>query len=517
MNTINPYDLLNVTSKSSLKELKKNYYQLSLYCHPDKGGSEEDMIIVHNSYEYIKNQLQNSTEQTYEQLEEEFQEFCKIQENKPPKFCKIFSETHEEWNNEFKNTYSEQKYSNLFDKGYGELMDKSEYQNFNEYQPDDNQKNKHNISSDVVIYQEPYPTPIDIDNNMPLDKKEILDFTYKGMSDYKIAFTPKIESYLEIRERTLDDLLKERNLNKKVLVIYNNSKYSGNYYTGLRISKYFNQSKLHNCEKELLESELNKFDHVIAVNFEKCYQFLKNINLPYTIIFAGTDCNYNELISLEIYRSIFKKAYNIVAFNYEMVSKIKNILYFCNIHNKSNFDYQKKEVKIIPQAVELSFEKKEIEEDDYYLWVGKLRKIKNPELLFKFAYDRSDLKFIMIGDMESIYQNIEFPSNIKYLGIQDRNLVLNYIFKAKALINTSDEEGMSDTILTALGLGVPVMARNNSGNASIISNKTGYLFNTLDDLNNIKINDKNTLNAKIYIHNNHNLSKENLEYQKIIN
>ena len=122
MNSINPFDLLNVNSKSSIKDLKKNYYQLSLYCHPDKGGSKDDMIIIQNAYEYVKLQLENSTEQTYEQLEQEFQEFCKIQEKEPPKFCKIFSETHDEWSNVFNTSYSEQKYSNLFDKGYGNLM-----------------------------------------------------------------------------------------------------------------------------------------------------------------------------------------------------------------------------------------------------------------------------------------------------------------------------------------------------------------------------------------------------------
>ena len=177
MNSINPFDLLNVNSKSSIKDLKKNYYQLSLYCHPDKGGSKDDMIIIQNAYEYVKLQLENSTEQTYEQLEQEFQEFCKIQEKEPPKFCKIFSETHEELNNIFNTSYSEQKYSNLFDKGYGEYMDQSENIHAEQYNSENQQKNKHNFTSDIVIYEEPNPTPIDVDTNMPLDKKEIKDFT----------------------------------------------------------------------------------------------------------------------------------------------------------------------------------------------------------------------------------------------------------------------------------------------------------------------------------------------------
>ena len=99
MESINPYDLLGVSTKSSLKELKNNYYSLALYCHPDKGGSEKDMITLKNCYNYVKIQLENHTNKTYEELEEDFELFCKEQEQKPPQFCKIFSETHEEWSN----------------------------------------------------------------------------------------------------------------------------------------------------------------------------------------------------------------------------------------------------------------------------------------------------------------------------------------------------------------------------------------------------------------------------------
>ena len=504
MNSINPFDLLNVDSKSSIKNLKKNYYQLSLYCHPDKGGSKDDMIIIQNAYEYIKLQLENSTEQTYEQLEQEFQEFCKIQEKEPPKFCKIFSETHEEWNNIFNTSYSEQKYSNLFDKGYGEYMDQSENIHAEQYNSENQQKNKHNFTSDIVIYEEPNPTPIDVDTNMPLDKKEIKDFTYQGMSDYKLAFSDSKNLDIKIKERTLEDLINERNTNKKILIVYNNSKYSGNYFTALRISKYFNNSKLHNCEDQMLKSELNNYHHIIAIHLYKCYNFLKELNKPYSIIFAGTDCNYFQLLQPELYKDVLDRACNIITFNLDMKDRIN---YIYNLRQKIN---------IIPQSIDIQFEEQEIEEQDYYLWVGKLRKIKDPELFLEIVNSNSEKNFIMIGEMDSEYKAIEFPSNLKYLGIQDRNTVLNYINKSNGLINTSLEEGMSDVILSAMSLGIPVLVRNNSGNRSIVNQKTGYLFNNLDDFNKITINSKKSLNAKIYIHNNHNLSKEHLEYQKII-
>ena len=63
---INPYQLLGVTINSSLKELKKAYYNMSLLCHPDKGGSNKDMIVVHTAYLYIKTQLEKCKDIKYE-------------------------------------------------------------------------------------------------------------------------------------------------------------------------------------------------------------------------------------------------------------------------------------------------------------------------------------------------------------------------------------------------------------------------------------------------------------------
>ena len=82
---IDPYGLLGVDSRASLSELKKNYYNLALICHPDKGGNDKDMNVVSLAYNYIKEHLENVKETTYEKLEDEFADFCKGQESlKPP-------------------------------------------------------------------------------------------------------------------------------------------------------------------------------------------------------------------------------------------------------------------------------------------------------------------------------------------------------------------------------------------------------------------------------------------------
>ena len=60
MNNINPFNLLGVTINSSHKEVRRAYYKLSLICHPDKGGSKDDMIMLHNAYNYVMEQIEFS-------------------------------------------------------------------------------------------------------------------------------------------------------------------------------------------------------------------------------------------------------------------------------------------------------------------------------------------------------------------------------------------------------------------------------------------------------------------------
>uniref|UniRef100_A0A6C0KX57 J domain-containing protein n=1 Tax=viral metagenome TaxID=1070528 RepID=A0A6C0KX57_9ZZZZ len=96
---INPYEFLGLTVNSSMEELRKAYYSMSLTCHPDKGGSRDAMVVLHTAYKYIKAQLDNITDQpdagkTYEALQEEFDNYIKNQDSlKPPSFLNVIAES----------------------------------------------------------------------------------------------------------------------------------------------------------------------------------------------------------------------------------------------------------------------------------------------------------------------------------------------------------------------------------------------------------------------------------------
>lgn len=210
---INPYGLLGIKhNQTNISELKKNYYNLSLITHPDKGGSKGDFEIVHLAYNYIKEQINNANqkETTYEKLEDEFEDFIKKQQEiKPPCFYEVFKETND-WLNEFNKRFEQDKINentneeinNPFNVGYGNLMDKSEISK--DYVNEEKQATKNQFNCQIIEFEEPEYLPNTL-LNFPLDSKEITDFSEISgqlkMSDYKLTFSPIKKKDQEIKER----------------------------------------------------------------------------------------------------------------------------------------------------------------------------------------------------------------------------------------------------------------------------------------------------------------------------
>jgi curved DNA-binding protein CbpA len=219
---INPFELLGFNSKKhniSLKELKRNYYNLALMCHPDKGGNKDDMIMLQNAYEYVKKQVELSQEKShdYDETVDQFETFMKKQESDPPPFSQVYEEAHiwlQEFNQKFQDNRNcdnddQDELKSAYDPndpnedGYGSFMDRSEYdgdtkiqstkysQNFKEF----NKPVKHQFDWDLMDTDSSQFTGVmDYNSFFELKKKNIDDFTRKteklGMSDYRMAFTP---------------------------------------------------------------------------------------------------------------------------------------------------------------------------------------------------------------------------------------------------------------------------------------------------------------------------------------
>ena len=231
MQLINPYKLFNLTFTASLKTLQKEYYRMALICHPDKGGTDADMIIIHKAYTYIKDQLENcKNTKEYEEVELEFSEFCSNQTKEIPVFREIWElsddkKTHDEFNIEFNKQFKHENTDvpNPFLDGYGTLMDSSEYSS--EYSSDKpapssnnspidipTKKPSHKFTQDIIVYDEPAALPDTYGEYQNLKIKKIEDFSNEYGSDYLKSFCEPKKISCEIKERGMEDILKERKL-----------------------------------------------------------------------------------------------------------------------------------------------------------------------------------------------------------------------------------------------------------------------------------------------------------------
>lgn len=209
---IKPYELFGLDENSSMKDLKKTYYGMALMVHPDKGGSEDEMDILHKAYLYVKEQIKNRIDnpKSLDELEEEFKYFLKKQEDKPlPKFSEIYEDTND-WIKDFNVKFEEEAakkfgepdeygVKNPYDKnfGYGEFMDKSEIDPENAFEiNEDYQKARENPDKPIITFHKEliaykgYGAYGDFGcNSLSLEGKRVNDFSGKDTSDYMAAFS----------------------------------------------------------------------------------------------------------------------------------------------------------------------------------------------------------------------------------------------------------------------------------------------------------------------------------------
>ena len=222
---LNPYALLGVTVNSTFNELKRNYYNMALMCHPDKGGSGDDMHIVLMAYNYCKEQLEKkeAKETTYEKLEEEFADFCKNQEAQLPTFSSVYEETNDwikDFNREFEglnmnnggssNSVGDVVMNDPFKDGYGDLMDIGDDENADEnpidlidYNDIEEQVSSNQFKNQIVKYEEPAVLP-DTITYFPLNCEKLDDFS--GVSN-NLQMNDYYKSYGGVEEMKEEDFV----------------------------------------------------------------------------------------------------------------------------------------------------------------------------------------------------------------------------------------------------------------------------------------------------------------------
>jgi hypothetical protein len=267
--TINPFNLLGVDPhKTSLQELKKQYYTLALLVHPDKNREKdgEEMHVLHMAYRYCLEQIENaeSRKTTYEDLEKEFEDFCRAQEQtvsvavnitdndtvvlginvSVPTFRDIIDDAFEQkkFNEAFETADG---YHASFQGGYGSHMEASEFASAQpltdiSYAGDKNLLQLKDDFSSLIVYKEPismtkeadyynYCTKEPIDsytiymkntcltdykeahlNNEEVTRETTTLINELGMKDYKVEHVIYDMHKASLTDKTYEEILKER-------------------------------------------------------------------------------------------------------------------------------------------------------------------------------------------------------------------------------------------------------------------------------------------------------------------
>ena len=203
-------------------------------------------------------------------------------------------------------------------------------------------------------------------------------------------------------------------------------------------------------------------------------------------------------LSLPALRHLEKKVYQNAAIINPISTRTADMI-------KKEFGVSKDKIRIIHPPTDFSkFNSKRKPKTkidfDYILFVGRLDKRKNLEVLFKAFKDinkkLASLKLVVLGDgperknLEKFSIDIGIRKNIVFTGFVDDETKIDYLSQAKVFVLSSTQEGFGIVLVEALGLGVPIVSTDCGGPSDIVEDgKNGYLT---------KIGDHEELSERIH-------------------
>lgn len=303
--------------------------------------------------------------------------------------------------------------------------------------------------------------------------------------------------------------------------------YSGNNTTLSRLNRILFNSDKNYFTKTIQNKIIGIHAYKFGLELLKSNNNIFPTDLEYIVIIGGTDINLDiDNINKEpIIRNTLLYAKYIICFNTylsdRILKKYKNILDI-------------KKIKLIVQSVgeieyniknnlleDLVYQKTNMKFNKIFIMVGNIRKVKNPSFLKSAFNDILKLRryaVVLIGDIIE-NTNIEWTNNFIHLGPIDYNLMPNIYKQASGLINTSDSEGMSTSILEAMLYKCPVYARDIEGNRVLITNmRNGFIFKDVNEFIGLTFlaTDEVVERAYKYVTKYHNEKSEKSLYYQLI-
>jgi glycosyltransferase involved in cell wall biosynthesis len=241
--------------------------------------------------------------------------------------------------------------------------------------------------------------------------------------------------------------------------------------------------------RELVSSE--KIDAALGVHALLAGPFLRALGLPYVLVFGGTDLYepMHELHQNQMARAV-AAASALVAFSPENLARAEWM-----------WPSAQGRVHCLPQAVDVPAE---LEDYDLRSELGLaadariallptgIRRVKDPLHVAQAFSDwhREDprVHLVIAGAVleldyaEPALETLTALPGVHYLPPLPRSKMLAAMRRADLVLNTSLSEGMCGSVLEAMALRTPVIARRNAGNESlIVHGHTGLLYDSPDE------------------------------------
>jgi glycosyltransferase involved in cell wall biosynthesis len=277
------------------------------------------------------------------------------------------------------------------------------------------------------------------------------------------------------------------------------------------------------------EAYFNEADIYHALHLKRFAAWIKQyphleLRKPYILTTGGTDVNVdlNDTAAALLMNSVADESCGITVFSSDGREQI--VQAYPNLADR---------IYVIAQSVFLPCqqsyytESKQISGYPKFLLPAGLRSIKDVfylwDALTEMRGSWPDLRFTIVGPVldEEVYKEVKQREKehnwFDYVEEVPLEQMRELYKQADIVLNTSISEGQPSAIIEAMSLGKLVIARDNSGNASIVLNgETGLLFDSpqqflekVSELLQSEIKQAELIkNAKAYINNYHSLEKE---------
>ena len=282
----------------------------------------------------------------------------------------------------------------------------------------------------------------------------------------------------------------------------------------------FAMFKIKKITKNLISNKYKKNIFISNIYYSNILSilFLSNLNMKIILIERTP---FQELSiffsSIDLIKKKIMKL--LIGFTYKHADLcIANSKFVSNQYNKK---YGLKFKTIFPPSFsKIKYNKRKYIINKKVLNIGTVCRLSKEKGLGKFLHTISkldfNLNFFIIGNgpelnkLKKICYNLGIQKKVKFLGFLDSKKIYLELKKLDLFINCSYFEGFPNSVVEALGSGLPVIASQSHGgiNEIIKNNSFGYIYNNQEDLIKI-INSFN--NGKIKFNLKENIVKNHLK------